>query len=1138
MSRLLKSFLRTVALVLCMLMLMPCLWACQPSSQNEESDTSDVTIPVSVKVTINDVVFDVQYRDCVPPEGANVVYTRDYKIGDVPSLKLGSDQAGRTAISVCIESVDGQDKFMVQSVIENNIKDVVIPYNGFVLTVPSSSLTDTGIRPGREVTVSEESFIGELERMDKGYFYPDLEDKHSLQKRIMLRDPLDGVTSDGVYFLSAEYTSDNITLPSECVVVTLRAVTGVSYRVVEVLHTSVAAANSDQLVFVGTYNCAYADTFLVPELKISFRDLDLVSSISECEALIMGETIYRFSSDAYNCDHISKSGVYLFDDKYSSVVTAKSDVDRVDVVIINDIVVYIGEKNHRNMLPLSGGIVVTFAGDSIADTEKLKVGDPVDPLMLDTTLLPQNHIKINGTAYVYDKMNTVRAPEGVTALYTPGFGATTQTNQYGIEIAIENGRVVAIEKGIGDIEIPQNGFVLSLHKDSAFYQSAITDIKVGDSAKLATGNRNYTAVELTVTGINQTRVQDALIVYRNVSTTATNAYGYEIMVDENGMMIGDGYSGNAMVPKGGFVLSGHGVNKDALSAVYRYGGKVYFNDETMKVVLITTPDTLLIDASIRLDNTKSAVEDAKDKLLYLNYTELDATVAQLEKDYADAKNAFADGEFETALDMIDSLESSWDELQYAVLEAHPVENRAMWYRSSEKSDDEVRAVVEKMKSLNINAVYLETWYNGRFIGYSDNELIAHSVPNGNYDALDGFVRICHEYGIEVHAWVENFFIGTVEAQEQANMALASHFEGRWLKDRKGKNTFFYTASNTNFIFMNPFEEEVRTLLVDFYREIITKYDIDGLHLDYIRFPELNYGSDDFGYNENIVSAWQAENNTTVDPATLNGGSLHQSWIKFRQEIINNFVGEVYQMICDTDPDIWLSAAVYPGIPEIKNDIFQDCANWVQNGYVDELFSMSYGEDNSYVSSNASKFVALAGDKCFYSTGISAFGETTESNFAKQMIEVRNAGSDGVAIFSLANINVSNYQSPIQKGSFRLPSVSVNKLNTTVEEQLKYIIDKAKNVYVPYAGLSESDYDLLCGQLDAIIKSAQAFDAEQATYEEMVQYCQTVKNELAAVIESLDGYISDKNKRKLVAEDFEDLISWMNKSENRMQARIK
>ena len=429
---------------------------------------------------------------------------------------------------------------------------------------------------------------------------------------------------------------------------------------------------------------------------------------------------------------------------------------------------------------------------------------------------------------------------------------------------------------------------------------------------------------------------------------------------------------------------------------------------------------------------------------------------------------------------------------------------------------------------------METWYNGRFIGYSDNDLIEHAVYNGSYDATEGFVRICHEYGIEVHAWVQNFFIGTVEAQEQGNMKLANYYRD-WLMDRKGKDTFFYTASNTNFMFLNPYDPNVRTFLIEFYREMLEKYDIDGLHLDYIRFPELNYGADDFGYNENIVSAWQKQNNTTIDPATLTSGSLHQSWIAFRQEIINSFVKEVYEMVMDTKPETWLSAAVYPGIPNIKNEIFQDCDNCVKNGYMDELFSMSYGADNAYVSSNASKFVSLAGDSCFYSTGISAFGETVPMNFALQMTEVVQTGADGVAIFSLANIMPSTYLKPVTEGAFRNASVQTNKLNVTVAAQLTYILDKASKIYVPYAGITEEEYARIQSVLTPILESANAFDGS-SSYKEQRAYCTETIVSLENAYTQIEALFAEEH-RNVVWQDFADLIKWLTKSANRIEARI-
>ena len=854
------------------------------------------------------------------------------------------------------------------------------------------------------------------------------------------------------------------------------------------------------------------------------------------KAISFGDTTYHFYEGTYNNERITGSGVYLYDSSYSSLSTPESKVDRVDLVVIDDMVAYIGDKNTRNMLPTSGGVVVTFAGKMLEVIEDLKVGDQVQMVDVDTAMLPEQYVRINDTIYTIDKTNTTRAPEGVTALYTPEYGATTSTNKYGVEIAIVDGKVTAVENGVGDMEIPENGCVLSMHMDSTLYEQA-TKVSVGDDAVVSQGDHNYALTKLAISGINSTRYENALIVYRDNVKTGTNEYGYEIQVDENGKMIGASYSGNIEIPEGGYVLSGHGTSKEALVSAYQYGAEVYLELSAQRVVLITTPATRLSNAEEQLKQTVSKLEQAKENLLYLDYATLETQIAELESDISEAKSAFEACDFELGMNHIKKVNETYDSLQYAMIESHPVENRAVWYRSSEKSDEEVRATVEKMKALGINAVYLETWYNGRFIGYSDNELIAHSVPNGSYDALEGFVRICHENGIEVHAWVENFFVGTVESQEQTNQALSDYFEGRWLMDCNGKNTFYYSVSNTNFIFLNPYDTEVRKLLIDFYREIITKYDVDGLHLDYIRFPELNYGKDDFGYNADIVSAWQKENNTTVDPATLTSGEQYESWITFRQEIINSFVAEVHGMICDTDPSVWLSAAVYPGIPDIKEDIFQDCENWVQNGYMDELFSMSYGADNSYVSGNASKFAKLAGDSCFYSTGISAFGETVSMNFALQMTEVTEMGADGVSIFSLANIDASNYQSAITEGAFRNGSVQVNRLNETVEAQLQYILEKAKTVYIPYAGLSEEDYQALCNLLQPMIDEASAFDADSATQSEKLQYCQTTKAKLTSAMETIETYFADSSKQEKVLSDFEDLISWLTKSENRINAKF-
>ena len=716
--------------------------------------------------------------------------------------------------------------------------------------------------------------------------------------------------------------------------------------------------------------------------------------------ITIGDTEYGFPDANVNAAEIVSDGIYFTNDA-KQIIAPKCDLDRTDVVVLDGMISYISPDGVPAIIPNCGGAVITFAGSFAPLASSLSIGDKLKTRKLDTDSFAGTHVTVNGVIYPVNITNGIRAPEGVTALYTPEFGKTTGTNQYGIEIAVSDGKVTAVETGIGNIAIPENGFVLSIHKDAAMYNKS-RRIKKGDEASVFSGQPNYHCSLLSITGTNVTRSENALILYMDRSSTQTNPYGFEIAVDENGNMIASGHSGNIQIPKNGFVLSGHGTNEELLENCYLEGGKAVIVNSG-KVLVYYAPDAVFINEQTRfakledeyLSLSASFVCDASDE-----YAKAKAAVEETKRLWESGDIGKAGERFDSDAELLTSLEIS-------LISSPVIENRGTWYRSHEKSEEEVRRIVGDMASMGINTLYLETWYNGSFIGYSDNELIIHSSANDGFDALEAFTRIGHEYGISVHAWVENFFIGTVENQELANKKLANHFDGRWLKDKTGKNTYYYSVSNTNFIFLDPFDPEVRKLLIDFYDEILTKYDVDGIHLDYIRFPELNYGKYDFGYNDDIIKAWQESENTSVDPKTLVSGELYKSWINFRKNIITSYVGEIRDMLDEKHPDAVLSAAVYPEPGTTASQLFQDPAEWVKNGYMDELVSMTYTGDNSYVRRNASSFANIARGKCFYSTGISAFSGTPWDTLIYQPGEARNASADGFSVFSFSYFDISS-----------------------------------------------------------------------------------------------------------------------------------
>ena len=103
--------------------------------------------------------------------------------------------------------------------------------------------------------------------------------------------------------------------------------------------------------------------------------------------------------------------------------------------------------------------------------------------------------------------------------------------------------------------------------------------------------------------------------------------------------------------------------------------------------------------------------------------------------------------------------------------------------------------------------------------------------------------------------------------------------------------------------------------------------------------------------------------------------------------------------------------------------------------------MTYSGDNTYVYNNAKQYASICNGKSFYSTGLAAFMDTTNENFAYQLPSVKEAGATGIAVFALANINPNNYQNELILGAFRDSSTQLYKYGDTVKAKLEEIKNK-------------------------------------------------------------------------------------------------
>ena len=124
-------------------------------------------------------------------------------------------------------------------------------------------------------------------------------------------------------------------------------------------------------------------------------------------------------------------------------------------------------------------------------------------------------------------------------------------------------------------------------------------------------------------------------------------------------------------------------------------------------------------------------------------------------------------------------------------------------------------------------------------------------------------------------------------------------------------------------FLAPHHPEVQKHLLAVFRELTALYDLEGLHLDYIRFHDTEYGNNEYAksyYNKNII---------TLD------------WNNYRRAAITNLVKETKKMLMDVRPDCILSAAVKPNLLLAKNRFFQEWDMWLAAGYLDWAIPMNY-----------------------------------------------------------------------------------------------------------------------------------------------------------------------------------------------------
>lgn len=284
--------------------------------------------------------------------------------------------------------------------------------------------------------------------------------------------------------------------------------------------------------------------------------------------------------------------------------------------------------------------------------------------------------------------------------------------------------------------------------------------------------------------------------------------------------------------------------------------------------------------------------------------------------------------------------------------AQTPEFRALWvdaFGAGFKDASQVTQLIADARAGNFNAVIVEVrkrgdaYYNG-----SPYEPKATDVSPASFDPLQDLITKGHDTSggkarIEIHAWIVTYPISQT-ASPPPSHPMSLHPD--WLTQNNAGETY----DGVNYVF-DPGHPGVQAHTYNVALDIISRYDVDGFNLDYIR-----YSGKAWGYNPVAVQRFNTLYNRSGLPSTTD-----PAWLQFRRDQVTALVRKIYLSALALKPQVRISADTICFAPGVTTDSawyssaaaytdkLQDWRAWMEEGILDLNIPMMYFDQDSWAS---------------------------------------------------------------------------------------------------------------------------------------------------------------------------------------------
>jgi uncharacterized lipoprotein YddW (UPF0748 family) len=259
------------------------------------------------------------------------------------------------------------------------------------------------------------------------------------------------------------------------------------------------------------------------------------------------------------------------------------------------------------------------------------------------------------------------------------------------------------------------------------------------------------------------------------------------------------------------------------------------------------------------------------------------------------------------------------------------------------------------------------------------------------DQIEACLKACRKHGIEVHVWKVNWNLSTAPEAFVEKMRA----EGRLQRTNGGQEERWLCPSHPA-----NFELERDSML-----EVARKYAVEGIHFDYIRYPDNAKCYCD-GCRERFTASQMIRSDRPFPGIgewpqdVLRGGPLHADYQEFRRRNITRLVKAVGDEARKIRRGIKVSAAVFPNWPACREEVGQDWGLWVREKYLDFVCPMDYTASNREFRTRVQVQREAVGGRIPLYPGIGASAPGLDPvQVIEQACIAREEGTQGFIIFN-------------------------------------------------------------------------------------------------------------------------------------------